>query len=136
MKALILSMLMIFALAACAPGDDGNRVVGELASDRIELTAEFNEPIIDIAVAEGETVTAGQTLLKQDSARAVARLAEAEAAFLQSKARLDELVRGPRSEQIAAARANVEGATQDLDFRHCGGDRSRSVLGRCGVRRA
>ena len=30
---------------------------------------------------------------------------------------MDELLRGPRSERIAAARATVEGATQDLDFR-------------------
>ncbi len=104
-------------LAACTPTDNADRVVGELASDRIELTAEFSEPIVDIAVAEGETVSAGQTLLTQDAARALARLAEAEAVFLQGKARLDELVRGPRSELIAAARANVEGAIKELEFR-------------------
>jgi HlyD family secretion protein len=91
--------------------------VGELASDRIELTAEISEPILSIAIAEGEDVVAGQVLLQQDDRRAQARLAEAEAALGQTRARLDELVRGPREEQISAARANVEGATQDLDFR-------------------
>jgi len=109
--------ISVFALAACGPAEDGDRVVGELASERIELTAEFNEPVIEIAVAEGESVTEGQILLRQNDARAQARLAEAEAIYQQSKARLDELVRGPRSEQIAAARANVEGATQELEFR-------------------
>jgi HlyD family secretion protein len=44
-------------------------------------------------------------------------MAEAEAALAQQQARLDELVRGPRAEQISAARANVEGANRDLDFR-------------------
>ena len=113
--------LLVFAaltfMTACNSADDVNRVVGELASDRIELTAESNEPIIEIAVAEGEIVSAGQVLIRQDDSRARARLAEAAASLGQQQARLDELVRGPRSEQIAAARANVEAATQDLSFR-------------------
>jgi HlyD family secretion protein len=104
-------------LAACDPAEDGNVVVGELASDRVELTAEVNEPIVEILVAEGESVSAGQVLVRQDASRATARLAEANAVLNQAQARLDELVRGPRSEQIAAARANVTGAVDELDFR-------------------
>lgn len=107
----------VLALAGCANDEDPNRVVGELTSDRYELTAEVGEPITSIDVAEGERVTAGQVLLAQDDTRARARLAESNAALAQQQARLDELVRGPRSEQIAAARANVEGATQELEFR-------------------
>ena len=117
MKRLFISLTAACALMACSPSNDSNRVVGELASDRIELTAEFGEPIVEIIVAEGEAVISGQKLLRQNDARATARLADAEAQHLQSKARMDELLRGPRSEQITAARANVEGATQDLDFR-------------------
>ena len=117
MKRLFITPLTACALIACSPSDDSNRVVGELASDRIELTAEFSEPIVEIIVAEGEAVISGQKLLRQNDARATARLADAEALYLQSNARMDELLRGPRSEQITAARANVEGATQDLDFR-------------------
>jgi HlyD family secretion protein len=105
------------ALAACAPADDSNRVVGELASDRIELTAEFSEAIVEILVAEGDAVSKDQVLLRQNDARAISRMVDAEAAYQQMKARLDELVRGPRSEKIVAARATVEGATQELEFR-------------------
>ena len=104
-------------LAACDSDGEAFRVVGELASDRIELTAEAAEPITEILVAEGEQVTQGQILLRQDARRALARLAEANAFVLQAQARLDELVRGPRSEQIAAARANVDGAAKELEFR-------------------
>ena len=117
MKGIFLTLIATFALTGCGPDDNSNRVVGELASDRIELTAEFNEPIIEILVAEGASVISGQVLLRQNDARAQARLADAEAVYLQSRARMDEMVRGPRSEQITAARATVEGATQDLDFR-------------------
>jgi len=117
MKQTLLTLTVSATLCACAPADDVYRVVGELASDRIELTVEFNEAIVDIAVAEGSTVAKDQVLLRQNDERAQARLADAEAVHLQAKARLDELLRGPRREQIAAGRATVEGATQDLEFR-------------------
>ncbi|MDH3748619.1 MAG: HlyD family efflux transporter periplasmic adaptor subunit [Gammaproteobacteria bacterium] len=104
-------------LAACSPGNEHNRVVGELASDRIELTAEMAEPIIDIAVAEGTTIEVGQILLRQNSDRAVTRLAETTASLSQAQARLDELIRGPRGEQVRAARANVDGAKNEFEFR-------------------
>lgn len=104
-------------VVGCESSGEDNRVVGELASDRIELTAEFAEPIVELLVAEGERVTEGQVLMRQDDTRARARLAEAEAALGQAEARLDELVRGPRREQIDAARAAVEGARDDVRFR-------------------
>ena len=109
---------ILSVVTACDWTEDANRVVGELASERIELTAEVDEPIVEIAVAQGQAVTAGQILVRQDNRRARARLAEAEAALAQQQARLDELVRGPRSEQIAAARANLEGTIEELEFRN------------------
>lgn len=117
MKRIPIALSITLLVTACESGDERNRVVGELASDRIELTAEFGEPIVAIDVEEGDTVAAGQILLHQNDARAKARLADATAAYLQAKARLDELVRGPRQELIAAARANVRGTTQELEFR-------------------
>lgn len=114
-------------LSACGAPDDTARVVGELASDRIELSAEFNEPIVEILTAEGAAVTAGQLLMRQDDTRAAARLKEADAALAQQQARLNELLRGPRAEQIAAARANLEGATQELAFRSSELDRMAKI---------
>jgi HlyD family secretion protein len=68
--------------------------------------------------------------VEQDPRRAAARLDEAEAALAQLQARLDELVRGPRAELIAAARANVEGAAQELEFRESELQRTREVHAR------
>jgi len=117
-------------IAACADPVDKNYIVGELASDRLELIAEFNEPILEILVAEGETVTAGQLILRQDDSRAQARLAEADAAVQQAQARLDELVRGPRQEQISQARANLDGAVRDAKFRQTEFVRAKDLLAR------
>ena len=116
-----------FLIGACDDSNSVRRVVGDLASDRIELTLEASEPIVEILVAEGEAVIAGQLLLRQDATRAMARLAEAIAALAQAQARLDELVRGPRQEQIAAARANVQGAIRDLEFRGAEYERTKKI---------
>ncbi len=127
MKQLIVIVSALITFAACTPADDHRRAVGELASERIELTVEVSEPIVEISVAEGDAVTVGEVLIRQDDTRAKARLAAAAAEHLQARARLDELVRGPRSEQIVAARANVEGATQDLDFRQSDLERMKEI---------
>ena len=128
MKRLALALLL--ALTACAPSEDDYRVVGELASDRVLITVESSEPILDIAVSEGERVSAGQLLLEQDARRAEARLGEAEAALAQAGARLDELLRGPRSEQIRQARADVDGAQHELEFRRAELERATQVFER------
>jgi HlyD family secretion protein len=123
-------MLTALFLAGCGAADNPDLVVGELASDRIELTAETNEPITAIRVTEGAAIAANQVLVEQDARRAAARLAEAEAVLGQVQARLDELVRGPRAELINAARANVEGATRELEFRESEMERTREVHAR------
>ncbi|MDH5621510.1 MAG: HlyD family efflux transporter periplasmic adaptor subunit [Gammaproteobacteria bacterium] len=130
MKETLIIFAAVLTIAACDSNRDGNRVVGELASDRIELTAEFSDAIVEIVAAEGDSVSGGDVLLRQDAARAQARLAEADAGYLQARARLDELLRGPRSEKIAAARAAVEGATQDLDFRQSEFTRTQEIHAR------
>jgi len=127
MKQTLIILIVSSTLFACAPAEDVNRVVGELASDRIELTAEFSEAIVEIVVEEGSTVSKNQVLLRQNDERALARLADAKAVHLQAIARLDELLRGPRSEQIAAGRATVEGATQDLEFRQSEQSRIKDI---------
>ena len=124
----LLTIYLFALLTACTPSDNENRVVGELTSERIELSAEVAEPIVEILVAEGVTVSAGDILLRQNTDRANARLAEADAALAQAQARLDELLRGPRAEQIRAARANVTGAVHDLDFRSADFERAKEVF--------
>lgn len=104
-------------LVACEAPDDNHRLVGQLESDRVEITAEFAEPILERAVIEGQAVEPGQLLIRQDTARIERRIAEAEAALGQTRARLDELTRGPRREQIVAAQANVDGAVKELAYR-------------------
>jgi len=117
-------------LAACDTAVENNRLVGLLESDRIEITAEFAEPIIERAVVEGQEVSAGQVIIRQNTARVDARIEEADAVLRQTRARHDELVRGPRREQIMAAQASVRGAQKELEFRQTDLARAEQVFQR------
>jgi len=106
---LFLTLLVAATLSACA--DKGPQaVVGLLEWDRVELKAEAAEPIIDVLVREGDRVSAGQAILRQDPRRVEAQRDEARAARDQAAARLAELKRGPRRERIDAQRAELAGA--------------------------
>ncbi len=114
----VILLTILAGLTGCF-GEDSKppAVVGQLFSDRVELVLESDEPITEILVEEGEGVTRGQLLLRQDSLRAEHKYRSAEAALEQSRARLDELRRGPRQEVIDVSRANLSGAEKELIYR-------------------
>ena len=114
--------------AGCDSTDTPLPAVGTLERDRIELVAEANEPIVEIAVAEGQTVEQGQLVLRLDNAFHEARLAASVAALERAQQRLAELVRGPRSERIAEAEARVEGARENLDAQRREYDRVQALV--------
>ena len=123
-------MTVIFLASGCSPDGDGSRVVGQLESDRVELAAWVSEPIVARRVEEGQAVEAGTVLVEQDRTRIDASIAEAVAALAQSRARQDELIRGPRREQILSAQASAAGAEKDLEFRKAQFERAEQLLER------
>lgn len=107
----LLSALALYgALSGCSSPSDQIPVVGILEWERLELIAESNEPIIQIDVHEGEQVKTGQRLLQQDTQRTQSDLDAALASQQQAEAKLQELLAGPRKEDIAEARAALEAA--------------------------
>ena len=107
------------AIASLATGCAGDSsplpLVGTLERDRVELVAEFWEPIVELSVVEGQQVQAGQLLMRQDGARVEQDIKAAQAAVAQAEQRLAELMRGPRDEAIRAARARFDGAREILE---------------------
>ncbi len=95
-------------LAGC--GNDSEVLLGTLERDRVELIAEAQETIVEIAVREGETAEQGELLLRLDASAAAARLAQARSNAVQVERRHAELVAGARGEQVREARALAEGA--------------------------
>ena len=103
-------LVVTAALAIAACGGNGEALLGTLERDRVELVAEAQEPIIEVAVREGDAVTEGQLLLRLDPAVVESRLAQARSAAAQAERRHAELVAGARREQVREARALAEGA--------------------------
>ncbi len=104
------ALIVVAALAIAACGGNGDALLGTLERDRVELAAEAQEPIIEVAVREGDAVTEGQLLLRLDPAAVESRLLQARATMNQSERRQAELVAGARREQVREARALAEGA--------------------------
>ena len=90
---------------------------GQLESDRVEVVAESNEPIVEIASLEGDALAAGALILRQDTARLDIRIRESQANIARIEAQLEEQVNGPRIETIEATRASLLEAEIERDFR-------------------
>jgi HlyD family secretion protein len=112
--ALVLASAVTAGLAGCARDLDSS-LPGTVERDRIELIAESSEPIIERAVREGEKVAAGAVILRLDPSVATAQLDQARAEARAASARLLELTRGARSEEVEQARAQLERAQVEVD---------------------
>ncbi len=100
--------------------------------DPVALAFETGGRIVAIDVDEGDVVKAGQIVAHLDDRLARARVAGAEAALAQARAR-DELARhGPRREDLAAAKAEATAALAEADHRSAEQLRSEQ-LGRVGA---
>lgn len=117
---------LLLALAACGDGNDA--LLGTLERDRLELVAEAQETVLEIAVREGEPVKSGQLLLRLDPSSAAARLEQARANATQAERRHAENVAGTRGEQVNQARANVAGAAARADLESKEFDRVEKVV--------
>jgi len=98
------------ALAIAGCGDDSAVLLGTLERDRIELIAEAQETIVEVAAREGAAVGKDELLLRLDATAVEARLSQARSNALQVERRHAELVAGARREQVREATALVEGA--------------------------
>jgi HlyD family secretion protein len=101
---------LTLTLCGCEKTLSETPALGTLERDRIELSADSNEPIVEILVREGEPVSVGQVLIRQSTARAEAALARARADEQTARAALAEAEQGPRAQAIDQGRARLQAA--------------------------
>ncbi|MBF2014152.1 MAG: efflux RND transporter periplasmic adaptor subunit [Rivularia sp. T60_A2020_040] len=90
---------------------------GEIAAIRTsELGFERGGKLVDVFVKEGDKVTSGQPIAKLDVSNLQMQKLQLEAQLAQAQARLDELIAGPRQQNIAVARAAVDDIKQQLQL--------------------
>jgi HlyD family secretion protein len=105
----LLALCAVVALSA-ACRNDAPQALGTLEYDRITLPAPAAEKIVAIDVREGQRVKPGQSLVRLELDRTRSATEAARASALRNRATLQELEAGPRSEDIAAARAELVAA--------------------------
>ncbi len=110
---LILVAVLPAFLDRCS-GSDTSVALGVLARDRVALTATASEIIVDLPIAEGTVVKAGDTLVQLDPTLQTAKLDLAQAELAKAQVTLTKLQVGPRKEEIAIAEAKVAGAVARL----------------------
>ncbi len=104
----------------------------EPTRDPVKLGFEIPGRIIAIEVEEGDRVAKSQVLARLDDRLAKARVAATTAAVAQARAHLAFARRGPRSEDITAARADAEAAAATAQHRAIEQHRS-DELGKLGA---
>jgi HlyD family secretion protein len=110
--------LLIVSAVLVAAGCSGDRrvpAVGTIERHRFEIAATANEQIIAMPVVEGQAVKRGDLVAQLDGGSLAANRASVAAQVSQLQHRLDELVHGARSEELAQAQAQVAAATAQRD---------------------
>jgi len=136
-----LSLRPIFAciaaalLAGCL-NTEHPLALGTLERDRVALTATVAQLVVDLPVAEGAPVTNGTLLVQLDDRQQRAAVKRAKAQVAQSEARLQELRNGPRTQDIAAARAQLAGRKADLREAQITAERNQELITRNAVSQA
>ncbi|HEY3803732.1 MAG TPA: efflux RND transporter periplasmic adaptor subunit [Kofleriaceae bacterium] len=85
--------------------------------DPVQLAFETPGRIVAIDADEGDTVAEGQIVARLDDRLAKARVASATAALAEARARYDLARRGPRREDLDAAKADATAAQADAAHR-------------------
>jgi len=96
-------------------GGNGRSATSISASGTIEATevlvsARIPGRVLEVYVREGDRVRKGQLVARLDTAELEAQVGQAEASYETALARLDAARNGPRTEEIAAARAALDQA--------------------------
>jgi HlyD family secretion protein len=109
------AIIVALALVSGCTRDAHVPAVGTVERHRFEIAATANELIVAMPVREGQAVRQGELVAQLDGGSLAANRASVAAQASQLQHRLDELVHGPRSEELAQAQAQVAAATAQHD---------------------
>lgn len=105
-------------------------VQGEADATRIDIAARVDGRIGRLAVARGDNVAAGATLIAIDNPELLAKLREARAAKDVAGAELARIRAGTRPEAIAVSKANVDSAAAGLTLARQTYERTKELASR------
>ncbi|MCI0395279.1 MAG: efflux RND transporter periplasmic adaptor subunit [Chloroflexi bacterium] len=118
----VIVILVLLALGAYwffflreAEADGRLAASGTIEAYEVTVSAEMGGRVVEVLAQVGEPVTAGQPLVRFDTALLEAQLAQAQAGLAAAQASYDLLAAGPSAGQLAAAQAGVARAEAGLN---------------------
>ncbi|MCS6952393.1 MAG: efflux RND transporter periplasmic adaptor subunit [Bryobacterales bacterium] len=99
-----------------------------VAAHKIELASKVMGRVAWIGVDKGDKVKAGQVIVRLEDDEYRAQLQQARGQLAALEARLQELLRGSRPEEIAMAKANLEQAQAELENARVSLERTRKLV--------
>ncbi len=99
-----------------------------VAARESQVAFERSGKVIEVFVDQGKRVEAGQELARLDTRHLLAEQRRLEASLREATAGLEELVAGPRKEQVEAARAEVRNLFAQQQFQQLNLQRRASLL--------
>lgn len=97
------------------------KVSGTIETDEIHVASRYGGRVDKIHVEEGDTLTGGQLIVELEATELKAQRAQA-------AARLAELEKGPRAEEIATASHEWEALKADLEFARTDAKRAQELF--------
>ena len=117
MRRLILPLILIVGIFAwlVLRGGGGEDLVysGTIEARDARVGSLVGGRVLEVLVEEGDSVAAGQLLVRLDGEMIASQVKEQEARVAQAKAAFDRVVSGPRREQIERARIEWERAEKE-----------------------
>ena len=107
---LLVTLLLVTACQATSGAVDANRFSGVIEGTKVNVMTEIGGRITNLAVDQGDSVTAGQPIVTLDEAALLDQVKQAQAAVSAAEANLAEVKAGSRKEAIEAAAAAVQQA--------------------------
>jgi HlyD family secretion protein len=129
--------IALIGVPACTPSPPADRVraSGHVEATEVRLSAEVGGRLLELGVAEGDRVNAGDIIARLDTRDAQLALARAQAERDQAEAQLRLLLAGAREEDIrqgeaqaASADADVRAADAELAAAQADVDRFEALL--------
>ncbi len=113
----ICHLTFVVLLVSCGGNTANVPIVasGFVEGEEVVVAPETSGRIAEMLVDRGDAVQAGDTLVHLDDAVLQNQRSEAEAGLAAARANLDRVLAGPRSEEIAAARAALARAEAERD---------------------
>jgi len=126
---LVIAAAVVFVLLRQRGAADGEWVEsGTVEATESDLGFPLPGQLVELRVKEGDDVQAGDTIARLDDSELSARVALAEAQVEAARAQLAEAQRGPRTEEIAQARAALAAATSRLEDAQREAERTRILF--------